>query len=117
MARLFQHLLALLLLAIIMSCTQAFVVTPKTTSLRIQKDISPVNNFVVGPSSLLPTPSAVGSSALAATKKRNTPPKEKITDPLELVLLYMTPWRNPNSIFIYMIATVIILGKISEARH
>jgi len=33
-----------------------------------------------------------------------------------LVLLYMTPWKNPNSIFVYLLATLYILGTISEAQ-
>lgn len=37
--------------------------------------------------------------------------------PLELVLVYMTPWRNPNSIFVYMFMILYALGKYSEARH
>jgi len=43
--------------------------------------------------------------------------REKITDPLQLVLLYMTPWKNPNSIFVYMLLVVYVLGKLNENRH
>jgi hypothetical protein len=27
----------------------------------------------------------------------------------------MTPWRNPNSIFVYLFVIIIVLGKIKEA--
>lgn len=43
-------------------------------------------------------------------------PEREKKNGLELVLLYMTPWRNPNSIFVYMIGTVYLLGKYSEAQ-
>lgn len=33
-----------------------------------------------------------------------------------LLLTYMTPWRNPNSIFVYMLLTVYCLGKYSESK-
>lgn len=32
----------------------------------------------------------------------------------DLVLLFMTPWRNPNSIFIYMFLTIEVLSKVRE---
>ena len=41
--------------------------------------------------------------------------KEK-KNAFELVLLYMTPWRNPNSIFVYMFLTLYVLGKYSESH-
>ena len=33
---------------------------------------------------------------------------------LDLILLYMTPWRNPNSIFVYFILIINILAKVKE---
>jgi hypothetical protein len=54
-------------------------------------------------------------------------PKSKATDDddddekinqewdLGLLLVYMTPWKNPNSIFVYMFAVVYGLGKYSES--
>jgi hypothetical protein len=33
-----------------------------------------------------------------------------------LVLLFMTPWRNPNSIFVYMFLILYVLGKYGEAK-
>lgn len=61
---------------------------------------------------------------LLQAAKKQTPPttnKQKretvqITDPLELLVLYLTPWKNPNSIFVYLFALLYILGTISEAR-
>lgn len=32
-----------------------------------------------------------------------------------LFLVYMTPWRNPNSIFVYMFLILYCLGKYSES--
>lgn len=59
-------------------------------------------------------------TALSAKKKKNNEreiqEKIKMTDPVQLLLLYMTPWKNPNSIFVYLFALLYALGKISEAR-
>jgi hypothetical protein len=35
---------------------------------------------------------------------------------LGLVLLFMTPWRNPNSIFVYMFGILYVLGKYGEMK-
>ena len=50
--------------------------------------------------------------ALCAAKK---PEREKI-EGLDLVLLYLTPWKNPNSIFVYMLLILYALGKYSESQ-
>ena len=31
-----------------------------------------------------------------------------------IILLFLTPWRNPNSIFLYMLVIVSVLGKMNE---
>lgn len=43
--------------------------------------------------------------------------EEKKSRGLGLILVYMTPWLNPNSIFVYLFLTVYLLGKYSEAHH
>ena len=65
-----------------------------------------------------PRSSSVTPTALSVKKKNSKQEKEKIqvTDPLQLVLLYMTPWVNPNSIFVYLFAILYALGKYSEAK-
>jgi murein L,D-transpeptidase YcbB/YkuD len=42
--------------------------------------------------------------------------KEKITSGADLFILYMTPWKNPNSIFVYFILIINILAKFNEAK-
>jgi hypothetical protein len=37
-------------------------------------------------------------------------------DGIGLLFLYMTPWKNPNSIFVYMLLILYGLGKYSEAH-
>jgi hypothetical protein len=37
-------------------------------------------------------------------------------DGIGLLFLYMIPWKNPNSIFVYMLLIVYGLGKYSEAH-
>ena len=34
-----------------------------------------------------------------------------------LFLVYMTPWKNPNSIFVYLFLTLYLLGEYSEAHR
>lgn len=57
------------------------------------------------------------ATALDMAPKGGKPEKRVQTSPAELLITYMTPWKNPNSIFVYMIATLIILGNISEAKN
>ena len=42
--------------------------------------------------------------------------KKQVVDPLELFILFMTPWRNPNSIFLYMLIIINILGRMQESQ-
>ena len=57
------------------------------------------------------------ASVLCAKKKVPDEEEREKKSPLELMVVYMTPWRNPNSIFVYMFAILYALGKVSEARH
>jgi len=58
------------------------------------------------------------STEINAKKKKiaEEEPERKKNNAFELVLLFMTPWRNPNSIFVYLFGTVYFLGKYSEAQ-
>ncbi|CAJ1947905.1 unnamed protein product [Cylindrotheca closterium] len=60
------------------------------------------------------------SVAMEAYKKRERAAKKaeekEKTPPLTLFISYMTPWRNPNSIFLYMFLVVYLLGSYSEAK-
>ena len=50
---------------------------------------------------------------------KKSPPQEKEreeNDAIGLLFLYMTPWKNPNAIFVYMLLIVYGLGKYSEAH-
>ena len=60
------------------------------------------------------------TTMFALNKKKKEEAKietRQVTDPLELFILYATPWRNPNSIFVYLLAGLYVLGKYSEAHH
>eukprot|EP00536_Pseudo-nitzschia_multiseries_P001118 jgi/Psemu1/2584/gm1.2584_g len=67
----------------------------------------------------IPSSSSFFASELNAKKKKavveEEPEREK-NNPLGLLIVYMTPWRNPNSIFVYMFGIVYALGKYSEAQ-
>ena len=65
------------------------------------------------------------STAIFAAKKPNKSggginaeeeKKKQVVDPLELFILFMTPWRNPNSIFLYMLIILNILGRMQESQ-
>lgn len=62
------------------------------------------------------------NTAIFAAKKPNKSgggteeEKKQVVDPLELFILFMTPWRNPNSIFLYMLIIINILGRMQESQ-
>jgi hypothetical protein len=65
-------------------------------------------------------PNTMRVAALAAKKggqDDKIPEREKASSGLDLFLLYMTPWRNPNSIFVYFILIINILAKVREAQE
>lgn len=61
-----------------------------------------------------------GVTATTMLQAKNNPvepePERQKKDGLWLFLLYMTPWKNPNSIFVYMLMVLYFLGKYSEAQ-
>lgn len=61
---------------------------------------------------------AFQSSCLPAKRKKDEG-KEKLKQEWDVTLLiqFMTPWKNPNSIFVYLFLTLYILGTISESRN
>lgn len=58
----------------------------------------------------------------AATPKKAAPKtaeavstgKTTQTDWGDIMLAFLTPWRNPNSIFLYMLIGVSVLGEINK---
>jgi len=63
-----------------------------------------------------PVGSTTSTSALLMAAKKKPEAREKIENPLELLILYATPWKNPNSIFVYLFVLVYCLGKYSESQ-
>ena len=53
--------------------------------------------------------------------KKNAKKKEEVEEEeltaARMFVAYMTPWRNPNSGFVYLLLALYFLGKVSEARH
>ena len=47
--------------------------------------------------------------------KIGSPPKADIDWPT-IIAGFLTPWRNPNSIFLYMLIILTVLGKYNEAK-
>lgn len=60
-----------------------------------------------------PTVLFAGKQQKKKPSKIEPPPK---VDGLSMFLAYATPWRNPNSIFVYLILIVYLLGTYSEAQ-
>lgn len=56
------------------------------------------------------------TTALQAAKKKGgeEKPKQEL-DLTKTLILFFTPWKNPNSIFVYLFVIVYILGKINES--
>mmetsp|Transcript_22036 Transcript_22036/g.28527 ORF Transcript_22036/g.28527 Transcript_22036/m.28527 type:complete len:125 (-) Transcript_22036:228-602(-) len=105
-----------LVAAIAFARTNAFVVNKQpTAAARTSFDVDPTSSF---PSCHTLLTTQQSSSVLSAKKQPSKEPfdREKQDWNLGLVLQYMTPWKNPNSIFVYMFGTLYVLGKISEAR-
>mmetsp|Transcript_8537 Transcript_8537/g.17811 ORF Transcript_8537/g.17811 Transcript_8537/m.17811 type:complete len:133 (+) Transcript_8537:78-476(+) len=104
------------------------VITQRVESFQIGSSVAKINSptsrlssnhvvSVIEQERWLSTPAS--TTALNAKKKKvveEEPVREK-KNALELVLLYMTPWRNPNSIFLYMFGALYFLGKYSEAHN
>mmetsp|Transcript_55037 Transcript_55037/g.61496 ORF Transcript_55037/g.61496 Transcript_55037/m.61496 type:complete len:130 (+) Transcript_55037:27-416(+) len=68
-------------------------------------------------SSSLSSPSM---TVMDAKKKKMSPSveegEEEKSSGLGLIFTYMTPWKNPNSIFVYLFLSVFLLGKYSESH-
>ena len=62
--------------------------------------------------------SKFSKSTLLNAKKGNNLAETESEPPsaLGLLVTYMTPWRNPNSIFVYMLLLLVALGKYSETH-
>jgi hypothetical protein len=57
------------------------------------------------------------TSLLAAKKKNDDNTQKEKLSALTIFIAFATPWRNPNSIFVYLFLGVYALGKYSEATH
>ena len=67
-------------------------------------------------------PKAVIASKPINTTIPKTPSKNKESVPTEIswskiILAFLIPWRNPNSLFLYMLLIVSVLGKLNENPH
>ena len=102
----------ILLLLIAARQIESFQLGPKLAQTNKPAfQISPDNHLGLVQSSPFISP-----TQLYAKKKQEEPVKEQQTNPVELLITYMTPWRNPNSIFVYLFLGVYLLGKYSEAK-
>eukprot|EP00986_Skeletonema_menzelii_P008066 scaffold3306_cov151-Skeletonema_menzelii.AAC.7 len=72
-------------------------------------------------------PTTAAKKSAPPTKKSNTPAKKKQptgsvfnvkmseeTPWSSILLSFLIPWRNPNSIFLYLLIIVFVLGKMNE---
>lgn len=111
-----KGILASLIFLWAVSYGSAFVVPTGTTKFLDGSARVPTNAWI-------PTTSTTLSTSLLAFNNKNKkkqvnqePERVKVTDPLQLLILYATPWYNPNSIFVYLFALLYALGKYSEAQ-
>ena len=62
------------------------------------------------------TTTSTTNTRLSLAKKSENEPQEK-NSPIKLFFIYLNPFLNPNSIFVYMFSIVYFLGKYSESKH
>ena len=73
----------------------------------------------IGQASRLSTETALFQAKPKNNKKQsfsNEPAEKEKQTGISLLFTYMTPWRNPNSIFVYMFGLLYALGKYSESH-
>ena len=108
---------ALLLVLAVVSCSHAFQPKPpisqKAAASTFSNDDSISLSFHKNSQDYSPV-------SLNLKNKSNNPEpedgKRKQGWDFSLLFTYMTPWKNPNSIFVYMLLTLYCLGKYSEMK-
>ena len=110
-----RPLLAWALFAALLVCLgqEAAAFQPQPLVTRVSSSRAPPPQGWAGSSVQLPAMKpGTGGKKDAETTDRTDPDQSA----LGMVLLYLTPWRNPNSIFVYMFLVLYGLGKYSEAH-
>ena len=116
-----RMLLPILCILLISICKiESFEVARQVKSPFQQQQQRPSSTFSVltCTSQKLLVQSSSCSLIVLDAKKKKIVEEEEREQPrgLGLVLLFMTPWRNPNSIFVYMLLIVYGLGTYSELK-
>ena len=111
-------LIAAFLATVLVPCAQAFspkysYLSPGSSTLSIPR-AQPFRPINTSGAAVVPSVSLSAKKG-KASNEADGDGKKKVIDPLELFILFMTPWRNPNSIFIYMLIILNVLGKMNEA--
>jgi len=109
------HRFVATLLAVFVVGAGAFTTPVRCYERRIPGKVQNIHNERNAAPVLSIKPVGSTTSALMAAKKKPEA-REKIENPLELLILYATPWKNPNSIFVYLFVLVYCLGKYSESQ-
>ena len=129
------------LVALVLQHGMAFAPVPSSVSSRRDVSCSAINNnknntakkpVATGIGGLnnafkISKPTTAAKKSAPPTKKSNTPAKK--TQPTgsvfnvkmsqetpwsSILLSFLIPWRNPNSIFLYLLIIVSVLGKMNE---
>lgn len=61
-------------------------------------------------------PTTVRLSASKENKNGGGGGEKQKLDVAKLIVVFLTPWKNPNSIFLYMFLILDLLGKYNEAN-
>ena len=105
------------------TATGAHSLSPRGTAICLSAAKDDKKVAGVGGRNLGRLPSrAKGRDAARAPARKGAAPKTAQTkkagqadiDWGEITLAFLTPWRNPNSIFLYLLIIVSVLGKINE---
>jgi len=85
---------------------------------------TPVNNKKKSASSTPTKVATRNSNKNENVTKTPTPGDNKAYKPQraeidwsKVILAFLTPWRNPNSLFLYLLIIVSVLGKVNENPH
>ena len=109
-------MLRLLSCFLLILSTQCFQVIPNTHPSLARSITSqlPRNQSSIIPPSVIATQTT--TSRLTLKNKEDDGKPEK-NSPMQLFFIYLNPFLNPNSIFVYMFSIVYFLGKYSESKH
>ena len=115
-------MLRLLICLLSITSAHSFQVVPnvknsRSRSLLTQRQPLQPQTLVDTTTASTATTTTTTTTSLTAQKNQNDEETSEKNSPIQLFFIYMNPFYNPNSIFVYMFAILYCLGKYSESKH